>query len=365
MGKSRTQAQSNGRNFPGTNLKEPVLKLSKSCAKEVVTSVPSPSPLPKSDSATQTFGLGRGLIEGLKEAAEAETIAVCKAQRDLASVTSVLVTPTTVETTDELLTCQICLSAYEEKTRPPMCFPCGHTLCKSCMGKMGNHCPFDRREFSLTGERFPVNDLLLKALSRSKEPRCAVHDSQLLGYCFTDQTSICGYCIFAHLNHDYHHSESQLLVGRSKAIGQGLNQALAKVQMRVLYWDRILNALRQLVFLYHNSTLGKYNELRNNYCPYLPVMMYDEIAFQASIAALQDLCAGIYQLKEVLNSQATTLYTQIQGFSRLPLLDKLRVTLPDREEALDMEDFLQYFACVLEQLQLTYTATVNNYQLGM
>lgn len=365
MGKSR---KPNGPSLTSSRPNDPHLKLAKTCLHPPPSAafLPLPTlPVPTADSAIQTFGLGKGLVEGLKEATEAEIIAIYKVQRQLAEAKPVLVTTNSPEPSDELLTCQICLNPYEERVRPPLCFPCGHTMCKACIGKLGSHCPFDRKEFPISGERFPINDLLLKALTRSKEPLCPMHDQGYIGFCLTDRIPVCSFCLFEHKDHDCHSSESQTLVARSKAIAQGLTQALSKIQARVAYWERVLGRLTQLTYSYSASSLRRYIELRTTVCPYLPTMLPDEYLYIASLVPIRDLCTSLYQLREALNAHATVIITQLQSYMRLPLLDKLRVEVPQSEEALEVGDFLHYFESVVEDVQRAYLPVVSSYQLAV
>lgn len=365
MGKSR---HPNGPSLASFRPLDPQPKFSKACKHPLptVAFLPFPStPVPKADAAVQTFGLGKGLVEGLKEATEAEIMAVCKTQRQLTDTKPVLVTHITPEPMDELLICQICLNPYEERLRPPLCFPCGHTVCKACIGKLGSHCPFDRKEFPASGERFPVNDLLLKALVQSKEPHCALHDSGYIGFCLSDQVPVCSLCLFEHKDHDCHSSDSPVLTARCRATGQALAQALSKTQARLGYWERVLGSLAQLTYAYSASSLRRYIELRTTVYPYLPTMSPDEYLYVASLAPIRDLCTSLYQLREALNTRAAVLMAQLQGYSRLPLLDKLRVAVPSTEEALEVADFLQYFETVVEDLQRAYFPVVSTYQLAV
>ena len=365
MGKSR---QPNGPSLASFRPLDPHLKFSKACKHPLppASFLPFPtSSIPKADAAVQTFGLGKGLIEGLKEATEAEILAVCKSQRQLTDTKPVLVTNIPPEPIEELLICQICLHPYEERLRPPVCFPCGHTMCKACIAKLGSHCPFDRKEFPNSGERFPVNDLLLKALVQSKEPHCAVHDIEFVGFCLTDQIPVCSACLFEHKEHDCHSSDSQVLTARCKAIGQGLAQTLSKTQARVSYWERVLGSLAQLTYAYSASSLRRYIELRTTVNPYLLPGLPDEYLYIASLVPIRDLCTSLYQLREALNTRAGVLMAQLQGYTRLPLLDKLRVEVPESEEALEVGDFLQYFETVVEDLQGAYFPLVSSYQLAV
>ena len=73
-----------------------------------------------------------------------------------------------------LLECGICLENFSTNDKKPVCLPCGHTVCKSCVSQMcksGNSvtCPFCKKVHKTKVEDLPVNYMIIGAIEQQKE----------------------------------------------------------------------------------------------------------------------------------------------------------------------------------------------------
>ena len=104
--------------------------------------------------------------------------------------------------------CSICAYNYDNRTRIPICLPCGHTICKICLESLKQNlltgcCPFDRKDFFFIDELLPVNYSLLALHEGNSQKLCQIHGMQIIGYCNEHCELLCGKCIFSHQNHDF------------------------------------------------------------------------------------------------------------------------------------------------------------------
>jgi len=92
--------------------------------------------------------------------------------------------------------CAICSNVYDCVQSLPLCLPCGHTLCSSCVmaiSRRGLTCPFDRTRIDT--QALPVNFLLAEAaLSELEAAQCPEHNAQLVVFCPTEGRALCGLC---------------------------------------------------------------------------------------------------------------------------------------------------------------------------
>lgn len=103
--------------------------------------------------------------------------------------------------------CPQCKSIFHNLTNTPYLLPaCGHSFCKTCLGKMSYksmiRCSLCSSMTYKELKKLPINYALVEALERTcKKPKCKEHNSEIMGYCCTDETLLCGTCTFAHRAH--------------------------------------------------------------------------------------------------------------------------------------------------------------------
>lgn len=69
--------------------------------------------------------------------------------------------------------CESCNELLDLDKKKPICLPCGHTLCKSCLNDIWKRmayikCPIDSKKHFLKLDDFPTNYLVLKLISNEK-----------------------------------------------------------------------------------------------------------------------------------------------------------------------------------------------------
>ena len=103
--------------------------------------------------------------------------------------------------------CIQCRSKYDNRNLPFLLPACGHTFCKTCLGKMSYksmiRCSVCTSITYKELKKLPVNYALVEAFdSQTKKPKCKEHNSEIMAYCNTDDLLLCGACTFNHRSHD-------------------------------------------------------------------------------------------------------------------------------------------------------------------
>jgi hypothetical protein len=106
------------------------------------------------------------------------------------------------------LICSICAFNFNNKDRLPICLPCGHSICKTCVYSMKHSsltgvCPFDRKEYFFIQELLPVNFSLLYTENLQESQTCPVHGFEIVAFCADHSRLLCGKCLISHLSHKF------------------------------------------------------------------------------------------------------------------------------------------------------------------
>ena len=100
--------------------------------------------------------------------------------------------------------CPTCSNGFDYAARDPICLPCGHTVCRDCIGQIRQTstrgvCPYDRKEFSTASDSLTVNFAIRSMIdSRTKIVKrlCKRHKKELIGFGSNGQELLCGVCLF-------------------------------------------------------------------------------------------------------------------------------------------------------------------------
>lgn len=117
-----------------------------------------------------------------------------------------------------VLTCGVCLRAYDIEYRRPILLPkCGHTFCRTCVKNLELKdsylcCPFCRQEYrNQEVDNFPVNFSLqiVASLGKTKikaaDPsECPTHGVRYAFWCRECEVPACGECLYESHPRDTH-----------------------------------------------------------------------------------------------------------------------------------------------------------------
>ena len=126
--------------------------------------------------------------------------------------------------------CPICSNIYDCVLSLPLCLPCGHSLCSACVLRLAQRCnlacPFDRTRVEGEVLMVPVN-LALAALAASEQDaaQCPIHAAQVVGYCMTTNTPLCGFC--------RHDSEHRHVLADSEEADEVMKELLSDLAQRL------------------------------------------------------------------------------------------------------------------------------------
>ena len=104
--------------------------------------------------------------------------------------------------------CPNCKIKFDKAKNMPFLLPaCGHTFCKSCLSKMSYksmiRCSICSSMTYKELKKLHVNYALVEAFETSfKKPKCKEHNSEIMAYCNTDDTLLCGACTLTHRTHE-------------------------------------------------------------------------------------------------------------------------------------------------------------------
>lgn len=103
--------------------------------------------------------------------------------------------------------CPMCTKMYNTVSLEPICLPCGHSICRSCLLNLkhslfSGNCPFDSKEFYYIEGLLPVNYALLNSSMDPFGHICPNHRLSVLAFCMEDWSLLCGKCFFSHNTHE-------------------------------------------------------------------------------------------------------------------------------------------------------------------
>lgn len=116
-----------------------------------------------------------------------------------------------MESLEGVLTCSICMEAYNESDRKPLFLLCGHTFCGKCLRlvyhKPSLNCPLDKKTHKFESfDKIPINFSILNLISTNNttngstairsEKKCEKHPKESLKfYCKTHEEILCQECM--------------------------------------------------------------------------------------------------------------------------------------------------------------------------
>lgn len=109
--------------------------------------------------------------------------------------------------THSIAICPVCFYNYHNTRHPPLLLPnCGHTVCKPCLKDIKEKsnkiaCPICRAPSKLELKSLPINYALLDLTEKKTLAKCPLHDYEFVAYCSTDNSILCGACLFEHKDH--------------------------------------------------------------------------------------------------------------------------------------------------------------------
>lgn len=138
--------------------------------------------------------------------------------------------------------CPICTTMYNTISSEPICLPCGHSFCRTCVFNLKHslllgHCPFDSKEFYYIEELLPINYALLNSSIDPFSRICPNHKLSILGFCKEDCSLLCGKCIFAHNSHDFVELDSLLANELAENQFLKLKSLEEKLKKLLLTWE--------------------------------------------------------------------------------------------------------------------------------
>ena len=146
--------------------------------------------------------------------------------------------------------CPQCKLKFHNTTNMPYLLPaCGHTFCKNCLSKMSYksmiRCSLCSSMTYKELKKLPINFALVEALDSScKKPQCKEHNSEIMAYCNTDETLLCGACTFAHRTHVVY----LLTDAKIKDIASSKKNAIVRQEEELVdmreNWEKVRNELQ-------------------------------------------------------------------------------------------------------------------------
>ena len=115
--------------------------------------------------------------------------------------------------------CQTCQEDYDESTRCPLIFSCGHTACKTCVENIRSNsgssefpCPYCRTKTSNTAKNYEIIRLIQEQNAKSDTfLKCEKHNSWMDTVCHSCKSEICLNCVVE--EHSEHKFSRQVLSG--------------------------------------------------------------------------------------------------------------------------------------------------------
>lgn len=244
------------------------------------------------------------------------------------------------------LKCPVCHVGYEAEGRPPVCMPCGHTICQRCTSR--SLCPLDQTPFDSSSLR--INHLLLElheTLTGSLQVLCPSHSNPSIGFCVTDSSLLCGLCLFSHKDHVCWSLESDQAHSLAMQKKQTLEMRLEKLKKQENEWTVISSSIE---VLWGNLTmtplamsLGMYGS-----------MMYAQGTSEHWLVVISEeltkVMAACHQLTEVLRYQCGVMEKRLEAFARLSMSQKLEVGKEGIPMLPEMQEMIVSFGILINRL---------------
>jgi len=296
---------------------------------------PDPEKPLKSESGTQTVSSELGSFQDLREKLGGLFTAIQMAINSWEG--SKHEEKTQSVGTEQGLSCPVCLLPYSPGQKPPLCLPCGHTICQQCTALQA--CPFDQTSFE--AKSLPVNYLLLELhenLSGPVQVLCKTHDNPALGFCVTDSRLLCGLCLFSHKDHVSWALDSDQAKAFAEERKRLFEMQLEGVTAQMAVWT---SSSCNLESLWGNLTMTPLAmSLNIMYGPQIYPQGSNEYSLMMISGELTRLIEACHQLTHVLRLHTDSLEKQIRVFPRLSMGEKLCPApasippLPETEELL-------------------------------
>ena len=254
---------------------------------------------------------------------------------------------------DRMVGCPVCLERYDSQ-RLPICLPCGHSLCKPCSGNCLSAtsvtCPLDYQTFTLHDSSLPTNFLLYHLHEGLPSgPLCEAHNSEVLGFCASDSTLLCGVCLFVHKEHEPIPLSSPLASQFSTTKQSQLSSQSQQLQCSISRWEAWVYTLETLCLSLNLTPLA----INMNFmlCNELSITAgTDEQRLAAACEELNKLRATNHDFLEALREAAWEV-DQLSGkYAALPLCEQLRMLVPGEVRVPDTQELLNSFSLMVHRL---------------
>lgn len=248
------------------------------------------------------------------------------------------------------LNCPACVRPYSPGQNPPLCLPCGHTICQQCA--VISACPLDQTVFEL--EALPVNYLLLElheSLSGPAEVLCNTHDSPALGFCVTDSSLLCGLCLFSHKDHVSWALDSDQARALASEREQLLKAQLEGLKAQTTVW---ISSSCNIESLWGNLSMTPLAmSLNLLYGPQIYQQGSNEYNLMQISGELARIMEACNQLSHVLRMRIDLLEKKIRVFPRLSMGEKLGPAPSSIPQIPDTEELVTSFGLLVGRLSYT------------
>lgn len=248
------------------------------------------------------------------------------------------------------LNCPACVRPYSPGQNPPLCLPCGHTICQQCAAVPA--CPLDQTSFEL--EALPVNYLLLElheSLSGPAEVLCKTHDNPALGFCVTDSCLLCGLCLFSHKDHISWALDSDQAKALADERKQQFEAQLEGLKAQTTVW---ISSSCNIESLWGNLAMTPLSmSLNLLYGPQIYQQGSNEHSLMLISGELARIIEACNQLTHVLRMRIDSLEKQIRAFPRLSMGEKLGLPPSSIPQIPDTEELITSFGLLVGRLSYT------------
>lgn len=300
---------------------------------------------PKTDSGTQTVSSELGSFQDFREKLGGLFAAIQMAINSWEDCKHEEKTQNTG--TEQGLSCPACLLPYNSGQKPPVCLPCGHTICQQCTSLSA--CPIDQTSYE--AKSLPINYLLLElheSLSGPAQVLCKAHENPVLGFCVTDSRLLCGLCLFLHKDHVSWALDSDQAEALAKERKRYFEMQLEGLTAQIASWASSSYSIESL---WGNLTMTPLAmSLNVIYGPQIYPQGSNEHSLMVISGELTKLIDACHQLTHILRLRTDSLEKQLRAFPRLSMGEKLcpaPVSIPSLP---DTEDLLTSFGLLVGRL---------------